>query len=138
MASIDSRVQATHVILVGMGQQDTLDHVAAHSVAFELGKGLIEGGDILAFGVFLLAVVLDRLAYAGIDEDAAARCSQVGTVTAAAAAQAHKAQPLAHTRIARRGRCLLGLLHQWRVVAVHVKCDLEWPSRVGVSFIFVS
>ena len=139
-ASADGRVQATHVVLMGMSEQDSFNHLTANAIALQFDKGLVQRGNILALRVFLLAMVLDWFADACIDENAATGCSQVGTVAAASAAEAHKAQPLAHTRILRCGRLnnLNGIQAMGCVVTVHVKRYLERTSIVGISFILVA
>jgi len=94
MASTHSRIQATHVILMGVGEQDALDHVAAHTVALQFDKGLVQRGNILTLGILFLAVILNGFPNTSINEDATTRGPQVGTIPTTATTQAHKAQAL--------------------------------------------
>ena len=102
-------IQAAHVVLVGMGEQDALDHVGHDAVALQLGEGLVEREGVLPLGILFLAVILHRLPDAGIDEDTATRSAQVSTVAAAATAETNEAQSLSHTRVGRGLGALVGL-----------------------------
>ena len=126
------------MVLVGMGQEHALDHLARHAVALELGKGLVQVEDVIV-ALLALAFGLGRRLDARVDEDSATRRPQVGTVAAAAAAEAHEAQPLAHPAVLRglKGQ-RLRLQDMGRVVPIHVELDLERFSVVGISFIFMS
>ena len=89
----------------------------------------------------MLAVGAGRRLDACIDEDAAARCPQVGTVATAAAAEADEAQPLAQARVSGLGGVGLALGQRQlvgRIVTVHVKGDFQRASVIGISFIFMS
>jgi len=139
VAGAPSGIQAAHVVLVGMGKQDALDHVTAHAVTLEFSQRQVECRHILPLWVFLLAVILNGFPDAGIDQDASARGAQISTITAATTAQADKTQALAHPRVSGLGVGSIASRHAvGRVVAVHVKGDLERASIVSVSFVFVT
>ena len=95
------------MVLVGVGQQNALDHITAHAVAFQLVKRLVQCRHILTQGVLFLAMILDWLPDSGINENAAARRAQIGAVATAAATETHEAQSLTKTSIAGLARSFI-------------------------------
>ena len=137
-ASAHCRIQATHVVLMGMGEQYALDHLTRHSVTFQCGKRFIQIEDIL-LALLAFTLGLGRRFDARINKDATKRRTQIGTVAAAATAQAHETQSLPHPIILRCGdRRLVEHLTMGRVITIDVKGDLQRLAIIGISFIFVS